>query len=156
MAKKQILKDEHATAALGAQIAEFLAVGDLILLFGDLGCGKTTLARGLIQKLSGTKENVPSPTFTLVQTYETRPALWHVDLYRLENSKEIMELGIIDALDQASLLIEWAEKIPDSLKLGLGNQRLEINLEVSNDWTMRTATLKGYGKKWKQFLNDYN
>lgn len=156
MIKKQILKNEAATVKLGERIAAFLALGDLVLLSGALGAGKTTLARGLIQKLAGGEENVPSPTFTLVQTYQTTPAVWHVDLYRLETAKEIMELGIMDALDEACLLIEWAEKMPAGLKLGLGCQRLEINLETSNDWVERIATLKAYGKKWEKFLNESN
>ncbi|MDE1937503.1 MAG: tRNA (adenosine(37)-N6)-threonylcarbamoyltransferase complex ATPase subunit type 1 TsaE [Alphaproteobacteria bacterium] len=111
------LADPTATMALGTMIATRLQVGDTVALKGDLGAGKTTLARAILRTLAVT-ENVPSPTFTLVQTYET-PGLpiRHYDLYRVENPREIDELGLDEALEEGAVLIEWPEHagnhIPD-------------------------------------------
>ncbi|MGC9954667.1 MAG: tRNA (adenosine(37)-N6)-threonylcarbamoyltransferase complex ATPase subunit type 1 TsaE [Rhizomicrobium sp.] len=103
------LSDLAATEALGARIAAGLGIGDAVALKGDLGAGKTTLARAILRAL-GVTESVPSPTFTLVQTYETaRLAVRHYDLYRIRNPREIDELGLDDALDEGAVLIEWPE-----------------------------------------------
>jgi len=102
------LPDAAATAALGAQLAAALRPGDVVLLWGGLGAGKTTLARGLIAAWTGIDEDAPSPTYTLVQVYESaRGPLWHMDLYRLEDAEEALELGLEDALVEAVTLIEW-------------------------------------------------
>ena len=114
------LPDLAATARLGAAIGARLAPGDAVLLKGDLGSGKTTLARAILAA-RGVAENVPSPTFTLVQAYET-PGLKvsHYDLYRLKHESELDELGLDEALDQGAALIEWPERAgsrlpPDAL-----------------------------------------
>jgi tRNA threonylcarbamoyladenosine biosynthesis protein TsaE len=117
------LNDEDATARFGAALAREVRVGDVITLSGPLGVGKTALARGLIAAL-GHEGEVPSPTFALVQPYERiDPAIWHVDLYRVEEPSEIDELGLDSATD-AVLLIEWPERAseaawPDALRLVL-------------------------------------
>src|SRR5258707_121750 len=99
-----------ATEALGARIAASLKVGDAVALEGDLGAGKTTLARAILHAL-GVTEEVPSPTFTLVQYYETaRLPVRHYDLYRIENPAEVEELGLNEALDEGAALIEWPER----------------------------------------------
>ena len=104
------LPDLAATARLGAAIAAQLRVGDAVLLKGDLGSGKTTLARAILTAL-GVSENVPSPTFTLVQAYETeRLTVSHYDLYRLKRESELEELGLEEALEQGAALIEWPER----------------------------------------------
>ena len=98
-----------ATEALGARIAAGLGNGDTVALKGDLGAGKTTLARAILRAL-GVTESVPSPTFTLVQSYETpRLTLRHYDLYRIRNPREIDELGLEEALEDGAVLIEWPE-----------------------------------------------
>lgn len=118
------LADEAATAALGERIAACLKSGDAVALAGDLGAGKTTLARAMLWAL-GVGEAVPSPTFTLVQHYET-PCLNidHFDLYRIEDESEIEQLGLDEALQDGAALIEWPERAgarlpPDALRIEL-------------------------------------
>jgi tRNA threonylcarbamoyl adenosine modification protein YjeE len=104
------LADETATAELGSRIARGLRPGDAVLLKGELGAGKTTLARGILRAL-GVEGHVPSPTFTLVQNYQTRDlALFHFDLYRIEHPRELTELGMDDALEDGAVLVEWPER----------------------------------------------
>ena len=104
------LADLAATAALGARIAAGLQAGDTVTLAGDLGAGKTTLARAILEAL-GVDEDVPSPTFTLVQSYETpRLTIRHYDLYRLKDPREMDELGLDEALEDGAALIEWPER----------------------------------------------
>jgi len=117
------LADEAATIAAGEALAKLLLPGDVIALTGDLGAGKTTLVRGLLQAL-GHDGEVPSPSFALVQPYEdVDPRVWHVDLYRIEDQSELDELGLDSAAD-AVLLVEWPERAgatawPDALVLSL-------------------------------------
>lgn len=104
-----LLASPAETAALGARIAASLAPGDTVALEGDLGAGKTTLARAILLAL-GFADSVPSPTFTLVQRYETpRLTVAHFDLYRVEREDEIEELGLDDSLVEGAALIEWPE-----------------------------------------------
>jgi len=137
------LADEAATTALGAALAGSLGVGEAILLQGPLGMGKSTLARGLIRALTGPDEDVPSPTFTLVQVYETDPPVAHFDLYRLTRSEEAFEIGLDEALDVGCALIEWPERLGDDLERALGPDRLSIVL--SEDGDGRVATVSGVG-----------
>lgn len=120
------LPDETVTAQLGAWLAPRLRAGDVVYLRGDLGAGKSSLARGLIRALTNPDQDVPSPTFTLLQTYETPGfSLHHLDLYRIENPDEIHELGLDDAREAGVLVIEW----PDKLRhLGF-DDRLDIVIE---------------------------
>jgi len=102
------------TVAWAASLAPELTAGDVILLQGDVGAGKTHFARALIQAKLGRAEDVPSPTFTLVQSYETETAeIWHADLYRLTSTQEIEELGLIDAFETEICLIEWPDRLGD-------------------------------------------
>ncbi|MCG7628264.1 tRNA (adenosine(37)-N6)-threonylcarbamoyltransferase complex ATPase subunit type 1 TsaE [Epibacterium sp. MM17-32] len=108
------LPSSEATSELAQTIARILVPGDVVLLDGPIGAGKTHFARSLIQSLMEVPEDVPSPTFTLVQTYEVPTGeLWHADLYRLSHVDEVEELGLIAAFDDAICLIEWPEKLED-------------------------------------------
>ena len=122
-----LLPDEAAVRALGARLAARLRAGDVITLSGDLGAGKTTLARGILEGL-GQQGDIPSPTFNIVQTYappELSLPVWHVDLYRLSDPQEIHELGLGEALDEGALLIEW----PDRLDGLFADRALALHLE---------------------------
>jgi len=141
------LPDLAATASLGAAIAGRLAPGDAVLLKGDLGSGKTTLARAILAAL-GVTENVPSPTFTLVQAYETpRLMVSHYDLYRLKRDSELEELGLEDALDQGAALIEWPERAEGRLPADALIARLDADQE-------RRAVLEG-PPRWKTLEQAY-
>ena len=118
-----ILRSEEDTVALGRQLATLARRGDVIALSGPLGVGKTTLVRGFLAGL-GHSDEVPSPSFAIVQPYEALdPPAWHVDLYRLEDRSELEELGL-DAAGDAILLVEWPERAgedawPNALRLSL-------------------------------------
>lgn len=136
------LPDVAATRALGARIAAGLSAGDLVALEGDLGAGKTTLARAILHSL-GVSEEVPSPTFTLVQLYETPDlTVRHYDLYRIENANEIAELGIDEAVENGAALVEWPERAGGRLPGAL----LHVGLRAT-DADSRTASLSG-PEKW--------
>ena len=122
------LADADATTALGQRIAPLLEPGETVLLFGPLGMGKSTLARGLIRALTSPDEDVPSPTFTLVQWYDSDPPVAHFDLYRLTRPEEVFEIGLDEALDVGCALIEWPERLGDDPSRWLGPDRLSITL----------------------------
>ncbi len=135
------LQGAAATASLAATLATNLNVGDVVALVGELGTGKTTFARGLISALAGAGE-VPSPTFTLVQTYDAEPApLWHFDLYRLNAAEDAYELGIEDALATGISIIEW----PDRLGALLPDDRLEVHFAFDTEPDTRHIRLVGHG-----------
>ena len=141
------LLDEAATAALAARISERAAAGDVIALKGDLGAGKTTFARGFIRARGGLEE-VPSPTFTLVQIYELgAAAVWHFDLYRVTSPEEAWELGIEDAFAEGISLIEWPERLGPLLP----PRRLEIEFLFGDQPEARRAVL-GAGEGWRPRL----
>ncbi len=146
------LQDEAATMRLGAQLAPLLDRGDFVALSGGLGSGKTVLARGLISALCPTEEAIPSPTFTLVQTYHAQFDIWHVDLYRLDEAREIKELGLLDALEDAALVVEWPEKMGDELP----KIRLEIQIIPIDNFCARKAVIIPYGEIWDKKLNELN
>lgn len=154
------LPDLAATERLGRALAALLRPGDVVALYGDLGAGKTALARALIRALPGpagaAEEEVPSPTFTLVQTYERQPApVWHFDLYRIEQAEEIHELGFSEALAEGITLIEWPERLGGGLPAGAlsltlsydgdsggENEGREARLDAGGDWPERLAELQ--------------
>lgn len=124
--------------ALGARLGRALRSGDTVALIGGLGAGKTTLARGLVQSVLP-HETVPSPTYTLVQTYEVSGfTLWHCDLYRLEHPDEAYELGLMDAMGEDVCLLEW----PDRLGPLLPQDALKI--EITFDGDGRQIKLTGW------------
>lgn len=136
------LADAAATTALGAALAPLLRPGDAVLLSGGLGAGKSTLARGLVRALTRPDEDVPSPSFTLVQTYDCEPPVAHFDLYRLASPDEVDELGLDEALDVGAALVEW----PDRLGGRLPPDRLAIDLAEAGEG--RVARLTPHGS-WR-------
>jgi tRNA threonylcarbamoyladenosine biosynthesis protein TsaE len=145
------LADADATTALGARIAPLLKIGDAILLYGPLGMGKSTLARGLIRALTRPDEDVPSPTFTLVQFYETTPPIAHFDLYRLTRPEEAWEIGLDDALEDGCVLIEWPERLGEDVSWIAGTNLLCITLSERREG--RLATVSGAGS-WEERLQE--
>jgi len=137
------LKAASDTEALGAAVAGVLRPGDVVCLWGELGAGKTTLARGLIRALMGPDEEAPSPTFTLVQIYDSPDlAVAHLDLYRLSGPEEVRELGLEEALEQGAAVIEWPERLGPRLP----TDRLDIRLGVEAEG--RTARIERHGR-WR-------
>lgn len=121
--------NEAQLLALGGKIGLLLKAGDVIALTGDLGAGKTTLVRGLIQCLIPNEE-VPSPTYTLVQTYDLpNYELWHCDLYRLKHADEVFELGLVDVLEDVVSIIEW----PDKMGVYLPEVALSLHIQFAGE-----------------------
>ena len=142
MARRTIdLADEAQTARLAARIAAASQARDTIALSGPLGSGKTSFARAFIRALGRGDEDVPSTTFTLVQTYEFpgRPTVWHFDLYRLEAPDDVYELGIEEAWEDGICLIEWPERIASLLP----RDRLDIAFGMGATPQRRRATVAG-------------
>jgi len=140
-----ILADEAATAALGARIAALLRTGDVVMLSGPLGAGKTALARAIL-RAAGHEGEVPSPTFAIVQPYDELPLpVWHSDLYRLEDPAELEELGLDGILSDGALLVEWPERAgprawPHALRLRLAvaeDGQRALTWEVPAAWEGR-------------------
>lgn len=132
------LSDEAATADLAARVAAVADAGDIIALKGDLGTGKTSFARAFIRTRGDRDEEVPSPTFMLVQIYQLgRTAIWHFDLYRMQSPEEAWELGIEDAFSTGVSLIEWPERLESLLPA----RRLEVALAFGNRPGARRVTL---------------
>ena len=121
------LVDADATARLGQWFAARLQAGDCLLLEGQIGAGKSHFARAFIQARLGRAEDVPSPTFTLVQSYQADVEIWHADLYRLSHPDEVLELGLDEAFDSAVCLIEWPDRLGSLLPKGA--MRLRFALE---------------------------
>ncbi|WP_299728455.1 tRNA (adenosine(37)-N6)-threonylcarbamoyltransferase complex ATPase subunit type 1 TsaE [uncultured Tateyamaria sp.] len=141
--------DPDATARCAVALGTSLDPGDVILLAGPVGAGKTHFARALIQSLLITPEDVPSPTFTLVQTYDTQAGtLWHADLYRVSMDTEVDELGLLEAFEDAICLVEWPDRLgpltpPDAL-----------HLEIAAVGDGRVARLTWSDPKWSDRLAD--
>jgi tRNA threonylcarbamoyladenosine biosynthesis protein TsaE len=146
------LADERATADLAQRIAGLARAGDVLALSGGLGTGKTVFARAFIDARAGTAQEVPSPTFTLVQAYDVpgRPAgagvtVYHFDLFRIDDPAEVRELGMDDAFAEGISLIEW----PERLNGALPDDRLEITFIQGPTPDSRVARLLPRGS-WRQ------
>ena len=136
------LPDQEATERLGRTVAGRLRAGEAVCLYGPLGAGKSTLARALIRALTDEAEEVPSPTFTLVQTYEGPIfPVAHFDLYRLKSAEEAYELGLDEALEIGAVVIEWPERLGQALP----PDRLAIHLAPGESEGARTARTQGFG-----------
>jgi tRNA threonylcarbamoyladenosine biosynthesis protein TsaE len=152
------VETESQMMALGGRLCDLAEPGDVITLRGDLGAGKTVLARGFIRRgcVRGGQDcldfDVPSPTFTLVQVYETpRFSIWHFDLYRLEKENEVWELGLEEALDEGVCLIEWPDRAGDLLP----EARLDLFLKTVEGADFREIDVKG-DKSWMERLGQEN
>lgn len=122
-----ISKNENETAALAASLTDGIKAPTLYCLYGDLGAGKSVFARSFIQSLAGDSIDVPSPTFTLVQSYDSEAGvIYHYDLYRIEDPEEIFELGWEDSLHDGIVLVEW----PERLGTYLPQKRTDITIKI--------------------------
>ncbi len=138
------------TAHSAVKLGELLKTGDTILLSGIVGSGKTHFARHLIQSQLCIPEDVPSPTFTLVQTYETRAGqVWHADLYRITSVHEIEELGLTDAFGEAICLVEW----PDRLGPLQPDDALMLSFESGAEPDVRRLTASWSDSRWTELMS---
>jgi tRNA threonylcarbamoyladenosine biosynthesis protein TsaE len=144
------ISSEQDTRRLARAIGRHLRKGDVLLLEGDIGSGKTSFARALIQSAQDAPEDVPSPTFTLVQVYDTRLGeIWHSDLYRIGSTAEIEELGLTDAFSEAICLVEWPDRLGD---LGPADA-LRIRFDVTDtDKETRKACLEWSDPRWDRVI----
>jgi tRNA threonylcarbamoyl adenosine modification protein YjeE len=144
----------EAMGAVGAALGKSLKIGDVVLLFGDLGAGKTTFSRGLIQGIAPDITEIVSPTFTLVQSYELpRTVLYHYDLYRLEKGDEstLTELGWDEARSRGITLVEWSERLTPEY---IPSDALQIHITQQPD---NSRELKFIGTvKWQEILRGLN
>jgi len=139
-----------ATRDLAACLARIVKVGDVLAMYGDLGVGKSEFARAFIRALTDQSEEVPSPTFTLLQTYESDLCdIYHFDLYRLERAEEAFELGIEDAFHEGISIVEW----PDRLGPYLPRNRLDIRLSITKGKNHRQAVLTPHAD-WSERLRE--
>ena len=141
------------TAELAQRLGAQLSAGDTILLTGDVGAGKTHFARALIQSLLAAYEDVPSPTFTLVQVYDAVSGIeiWHADLYRLSDPSKTEELGLTDAMENAICLIEWPDRLADLRP----DDALDITLAATDVEEHRTLTANWSASYWDTKLTDW-
>ena len=151
------LDNEKTTNDFGIIISELIKEGDIILLEGEMGSGKTFLARSIISNLLEEKfkgMEIPSPTFTLIQEYKCKNfVLGHADLYRIKNKNELNALGIEDILERGSLLVEWPEKIKELYE----NNTLEIKFKDINDRkSIELTNIKGWEVRLKMLKSNKN
>ena len=150
------LAEEAATARLAGRVAALAEPRDVISLSGDLGSGKTVFARAFINARTETPEEVPSPTFTLVQGYEFPDPkgaipVYHFDLYRIEDESELEELGLDDAFADGISLIEWPDRLGGRMNSLLAGNRLDVVLSQGQTPEQRRAELSGHGS-WRARL----
>ena len=141
----RFLGSAEDTQKFAADLAKLCVVGDVILLYGEVGAGKTTFARGFIQSFVGVDEEIVSPTFSLVQQYGN---IYHCDFYRLKHASELMELGLDEAFARGITLIEWAElienELPDALRITLAieGEGRKMEIKGTEKWQNRLKNLE--------------
>ena len=137
------------TCRIAQALGRGLTTGDVLLLEGDVGAGKTHFARCLIQSRLAAPEDVPSPSYTLVQTYPVSGAeIWHADLYRLSDLSEVEELGLMQAFDEAICLVEW----PDRLGELAPEQALFVRLDPGHSDSHRTLRFQWTAPRWSALM----
>ncbi len=146
-----VTKEPQQTKVVGQLIGSMLEKGDVILLCGPLGSGKTVLVKGIARSLGIEEEGVTSPTFTLVNEYKGRIPLYHLDLYRLDSQRQVVEIGITEYLhsELGVTVVEWAEKVP----IGLIDDALEVEMHYLDDHA-RAITLRCTGPRSCKLLHD--
>jgi tRNA threonylcarbamoyladenosine biosynthesis protein TsaE len=139
----RVTHSEAETVDAGRDLARTLQAGDTVLLYGDLGAGKTQFVKGLAEGLGAARDDVSSPTFTLVQEYRGgRLTLFHVDLYRLNDPREIDDLGLDEIAADGVLAIEWAEKLGGALRSAGSSRCTEVRIAHGDEDT-RTLEIAG-------------
>ncbi|MGH1425924.1 MAG: tRNA (adenosine(37)-N6)-threonylcarbamoyltransferase complex ATPase subunit type 1 TsaE [Pseudooceanicola sp.] len=147
---RHFLSTPDDTCAAACRLGPLLRPGDVLLFQGGIGAGKTHFARCLIKSILTEPEDVPSPTFTLVQTYDTiRGPVWHADLYRLSHPDEVEELGLSEAFDTAICLVEWPDRLGDLAPASA----LELSFSVEGE-TARAMTIRGDAAHWHDILRE--
>jgi tRNA threonylcarbamoyl adenosine modification protein YjeE len=145
------LASPEETEALAQRLSKSMGAADVILLSGEIGAGKTHFARTLIQALLPYPEDVPSPTFTLVQTYETETLeIWHSDLYRLTSPDEVIELGLIEAFETAICLVEWPDRLEDLAP----QSALSMAFEMTEITGERILTITWDDARWDERMSE--
>jgi tRNA threonylcarbamoyladenosine biosynthesis protein TsaE len=133
----------HETESVGAALGGFLRGGDLVVLGGDLGAGKTTFVKGVARAL-GVRDPVTSPTFTIVQEYDGPVPVAHVDIYRLQRVQELHDLGLEEMLDDRVVLVEWGDVVAPLLP----RERVEVQLTIGDEPDIRTIEVVAQGPGW--------
>lgn len=147
----ETIVNQAGTKSLARTLASMAKPRDVILLYGDLGMGKTVFSRAFVQSLTSPDEDVPSPTFTLVQLYDTdKGTIWHFDLYRLKQPDEVYELGFEEALSDGISLIEW----PERAERLYPRNRLEIRITAGDTPDERRIALIPHGDGWNKRLEN--
>ena len=144
---ERCLPSVEATRSLAAAIAAVSRVGDLVVLAGEMGAGKTAFVQGFAAALD-VEDLVTSPTFTLVHTYDGRVRVHHLDVYRLERLSELAELAVDELLDDGVVLVEWGDAVAEALP----NDFLQVDLAFGVGPHERTATLSERGSRWSTRL----
>ena len=147
---RAMTKSPEDTQAFGAAVSTVLQAGDVMLLTGDMGAGKTTFVKGLGIGL-GVAEPITSPTFVLLHTYSGRMPLHHADLYRLDHLEEVLDLGIMELIDDGVALIEWADRGLPAFPTDV--LRMQFSYDDEDD-NVRRFTFQGTGKRWADRVDD--
>ncbi|AAM23811.1 tRNA threonylcarbamoyladenosine biosynthesis protein TsaE [Caldanaerobacter subterraneus subsp. tengcongensis MB4] len=148
--KKYISKSMEDTKNLGEKLGKLLKKGDIVLLYGDLGSGKTVFAKGIGKGL-GIEGEVTSPTFTLVNEYHGREKFYHFDLYRIDDYAELYEIGYEEYFyNEAVCAVEWPERLGPLIP----KERLEVLIEKGEEEDLRIITLNAFGKRYEELLKE--